>query len=371
MSVELREANYADCEQVGALKTRNGLLVTWSDERWTGLWRENPAMRDHEGFPIGWVLEHDGAVVGYLGNIPLDYFSSGRQWLAAAARGFAVDAEHRGHSLRLAAAFFSQKNVDLLLNTSANEAAGNVFRLFKAQKIPCPDCDTALFWVLDPRACVRAALRKRGLGAGKVSAAAAMLAPAVRLEGALRRRRPRRSREHYDMTVLEPDAVGPEFDEYWQRILLQHPRRLLASRSATSLRWHFGNRAATARRARFVCARKGGRLMGYAVLTREDSPDLGFRRIRIADLVADSENEGVIDSLLLEAFRFALADGGHILELIGFPPRVRARAAAGHAYGRRLPSWQFWYKAIAPGLRESLQQDAAWYVSSYDGDASL
>ena len=67
----------------------------------------------------------------------------------------------------------------------------------------------------------------------------------------------------------------------------------------------------------------------------------------------------------------ARADGSHILELVGFPARIRARFAAGQAYMRPLPVWQFWYKAVSKKLHERLQDEDVWYGSSYDGDASL
>ena len=371
MNPILREAHYSDCEAVGALKRRNGLLVKWSQDRWVGLWQENPAVQQNQAMPIGWVLEHRGDIVGYLGNIPMYYQFQGARLLAAAARGFAVDAEHRGHSLQLTAAFFSQGNVDLLLNTSANVAAGTVFRLGKAEKIPQSNYDKALFWVINERGFSRSILRKRGHSTMLSTACSTMLAPAIRLEGLFRKRGPPNCVATYETTVVEPHSIGAEFDEFWLRTVEERPQHLLAERSACVLRWHFGHRAAVARRAKVVCAWCAGKLVGYAVLTREDSERTGLMRSRIVDLVAEKDAPDLIDALLNEAFRQAHADGSHILELIGFPERIRARFVEGRAYERQLPSWQFWYKAIAPDLFESLKCEDAWYGSSYDGDASL
>src|SRR5437016_3877551 len=106
MRLVIREAKYSDCSGVGALTIRNGLAFQWSLDRWVGLWQENPSMQFEPSFPIGWVLEEAGKIVGYLGNVPLLYHIQGKRVRAAAARGFAVDVEHRSHSFRLAAAFF-------------------------------------------------------------------------------------------------------------------------------------------------------------------------------------------------------------------------------------------------------------------------
>lgn len=368
----MREVRYSDCVAVGELKRRNGFAVKWSTDRWVGLWRGNPAMPNDQGVPMGWVLEQAGNVVGYLGNIPLHYQFKGKRLLAAAARGFAVDAACRSHSLRLAAAFVSQKNVDLLLVTSANAPAAAVFQLCKAEKIPYPDYDKALYWIINPRQFADSALRKYGFSGVVAAIAGAVPALVIHLERLLCRRGPPGNGAACDMSILEPGAIGAEFDEFWQRTLEERSECILAERSARVLRWHFGHRAAGARQAKFVCARSAGKLVGYAVLTREDSEEIGLMRSRIVDLIAERDAPELIDTLLYAAYQQARADGSHMLELIGFPARIRARLVAGRAFSRPLPSWPFWYKAVATGLCNGrLKEEDAWYGSSYDGDASL
>jgi hypothetical protein len=370
----IREACYSDCEAIGALKRRNGLSTELTTDRWVGLWRENPAMPQDQSVPIGWVLEHEGNVVGYLGNIPIHYEFRGKRLLAAAASGFAVDTEYRSHSLRLSAAFFSQKNVDFLLNTTANMAVGTVFQLCKAQKISQADYDKALLWIVDMRGFATSLLRHRGHGARVSAFGGAMLAPALRFAALFRKHGRVRLPEEVaacETSVLEANAIGVAFDEFWQRTLADRAECLLADRSARALRWHFGPGSARARQTRIVCAWRASRLAGYAALTHEDTENIGLTRSRIADLIADGDDPDIIDALLHATFQQARADGSHVLELIGFPKRIRARSVAGGAYVRQLPSWPFWYKVVAPDLSESFSRETTWYGCSYDGDASL
>lgn len=371
MEPSIREVNFSDCEAVGALKVRNGLKVKWSIDRWECLWQKNPAWQKNPTIPIGWVLEENGNIVGYLGNIPLYYHYHGKRLLAAAARGFAVDTKYRSQSLRLAVAFFTQKNIELLLNTSANEYAGNVFKLCKAEKIPYKNYDKALFWIINARGFACSVLRK--FGCGKIFAAigGGVLATPINLEGLLRGRGPVNRANQYEINILEPNSIGSEFDEFWHRILSVRSHCLLAERSAEALRWHFGNRVASMRQAKIVCARLSGKLVGYTVITREDSDDIGFIRSRIVDLMTENEEPGLIDALLLAAFKQAHSDGSHILEMIGFPEWIRTRLVAGSAYKRQIKYWQFWYKAVSLGLHDVLKHEDDWYGSSYDGDASL
>jgi hypothetical protein len=64
--------------------------------------------------PIGWVLEADGAVVGYLGKISLQCRYGDKTPTAVTAHGFVVDGPFRALAVRLAAAFFRQKSVEFL-----------------------------------------------------------------------------------------------------------------------------------------------------------------------------------------------------------------------------------------------------------------
>jgi hypothetical protein len=87
-------------------------------EFWLGLfefwWTKNPAYTDQ--IPRGWVLESDGKIIGFLGNIPLRFIVQGKVKIAAASNSWYVDPKFRGiQSLRLFNKFTQQKDVSLLL----------------------------------------------------------------------------------------------------------------------------------------------------------------------------------------------------------------------------------------------------------------
>jgi len=170
---------------------------------------------------------------------------------------------------------------------------------------------------------------------------------------------------------VEPQHAGDDLDEFWQRLLRDRPQCLFAERSAAVLRWRYGHAMAAARHAALLVARRAGGISGYAVITRENSPSIGLDRSRIVDLIAENDEGYVIDHLLATAHEHARHDGSHILELIGFPEPIRRRVAAGNPFVRRLPSWEFWYKAVDPDLARSLADPQSWYGSPFDGDASL
>ena len=63
-----READSADYAAIAALKAKCGLRAD-SPENWQRLWHHNPALAPGRSRCMGWVLEADGQIVGYLGNI--------------------------------------------------------------------------------------------------------------------------------------------------------------------------------------------------------------------------------------------------------------------------------------------------------------
>ena len=92
--VRVREASFKDYPQIAALESKYG-LETKPYEQWTHLWSDNPAYRpNRDNLPIGWVLEGENKeILGYLGNVPLNYEFEGRTLLATAARAWVVE-EH-------------------------------------------------------------------------------------------------------------------------------------------------------------------------------------------------------------------------------------------------------------------------------------
>lgn len=368
MEPVLREARAGDFDAIVAVKHRNGMPA----EPWAWLWQENPARAAFPAnFPLGWVLDHAGRVVGFMGNVPLQCYRGGQTLLAAVARGFVVDPAHRSHSIRLAAAFLTQTNVHVLLNTSANVPTSRIFGALKAFKIPQDDYDQALFWVVRPAGFLASVFHRMGGPRTAARIAGWVAVPALYAEMKLRRRHPPTTSGSIEIERIHPQWAGQDCDEFWQRTLRNRPQCLLADRSAAVLRWRYGHPAAAARRASLLLARRAGRVAGYTVLTREDSPDIGLNRSRIIDLIAENDDPSVIDRLLSAAHDLAYAEGSHILELVGFPACVRQRFVAGNPYMRQLPSWEFWYKAVDPALVQPLSAPASWYGSSFDGDRSL
>jgi len=364
----LRVATFDDFAGVAALLPQVGLGPALPDS-WRHLWKENPALQGRGAeLPMGWVLEAETSIVGYMGCIPLLYDYHGRTLLAAAATTLGVLPAYRNHSLRLVGAFFDLSAPDILIDTTANETAGKVFRLFGALPVPQSDYDRVLFWVLQPRAFLNAYLRKMKYRRA-ASIGGTLLALPLWCEMGVRQRKPLKYSRTLELTVMSPEQIGAEFDELWAR-KTREGKRLIGYRTAEVLHWHFAGPHPWGA-VEFLAGRRKGKLAGYAALSREPTPELGLVRARILDVFVENDAPEIIDQLLEHAFQTARGNGSHVLELFGFPEFIRERMEAGHPYNRRLPAWPFFYKVIHRDLRAELATEEAWYASIFDGDASF
>lgn len=365
----IREAIFEDREAVRSLHETVGLPVGARDN-WPGLWKDNPAWSEAAPKPdMGWVLETEGRIVGYLGNVHSLCRFAKKTLVATAASGYAVDPSYRGYGLLLAAAFFKQKDVDILLNTTANVVAASIFQRFNAIPLPQQDYNKILFWVLRPQPFVSSVLSKMGFSSTLAMFSSHILANFLRADIAIRnrklQRKTTRSGQGGDIRVIDILEIGPEFDDLWFRKIGEE-NRLLSYRTAETLRWHFAGQ-----RAKVLCCDRDGQLKGYAIVTREDSQTLRLARSWIVDIFVENDDPQVVYRLLEAAYSHAVADGSHVLEVMGFPQSIRKELLRSRPYSRMTPNLPYSYRARDSGVQKELQDADAWYACPFDGDASL
>ncbi len=366
----VREVELGDVDAVAVLQREVGWTPA-SERGWRRLWVENPALASGGPPPQrGWVLEEGTRVVGFLANRIQAYWLGGRALRAAVASAMVVAPASRGETMKLVLAYVQQPHIDLLLNTTAAPQTSKIFEFLKFHRIPQPAYDISYYWVLRPGAFVAAGLRKKGVQASTSRILGILLGPMVRLEGAVRRRGPaRRDRGPGSVRILAAEEVGPEFDDLWRRRLAEG-EKLLADRTASTLRWHYAGEGRTVP-ARLVCAQDGARLAGYVALVRSDSPGIGLSRAYVADIFVERDDPTTIRRLLSAAAKQARADGAAMLEVVGFPEPIRRLVASMRPFSLRNDSWPFLYRAREAQLDRTLSQPGLWHGCLFDGDGSI
>lgn len=369
----MREAGLDDALPITEFLVGLGLVMPLGDEairdHWKGLWEDNPAIKAHGGKPaLGWVLEDEGRIVGFFGNIPQVSYFDGKPLKVSSARAWAVDKAYRAETPRLCEAFFGQENTDLVLISSANEPAGKRCLEFGGAKMPQPEYGQILYWVIDASGFLRAGLKKKGHGGAASWVGGVFGSVVLNAQMRLGGRRP--FAPLGGVTPIRVEEIGDEFDDLWRRKLKEYTGRLLALRDAETLRWYFGL-SGNSSETRILCLRRNERLDGYLVLVRDDAPEIGLKRLKIADLFVAGDEPQAVNALLAGAYEYGLARRCHVLEMVGLPENLRQIALSHKPYSRPMPTFPFYFKALRPDLAGPLETAQGWYVTAYDGDTAL
>ncbi|MDA1090444.1 MAG: hypothetical protein O3A85_09060 [Proteobacteria bacterium] len=373
----LRDATFDDALEATALLVRLGLTMPEGDDAVSAyfdkLWRANPAMRTAASKPaLGWVLEDNGEIVGFFGNVPLLYEFGGKPMIVSDASLWGVDQNYRSETPRLAEAYFGQTNVDALLVTTAIKPTRRIFERHGGMPVAQPGLDEVLYWVIDGAGFMKAGLRKKGVGGVASFLGGHLGGMALNARLRLFGRRPFANLD--GITIINPDEIDAEFDDLWRDKCKEYPGRLLANRSAEALKWHF-NVGRFSTLTRIICLyaseQAGGGLRGYAAVVREDAPEIGLKRLKIADLFVAGDDAGAVDALLAAAYEYGMAKRCHVVEVIGLPENLRRRVVSHKPLSRPMPTFPFLFKAVNPGLSDPLSHADGWYMTAYDGDSTL
>jgi hypothetical protein len=361
----IREASFDDYPEISSLSLRYGLPPKGQAE-WEHLWTANPVYKLVPDWPIGWVLEVDDKIGGYIGNIPLTYEYQGGRILAAASYRLVVDHKYRNYSLPLVGRFFRQPQAGLLLNTGVNSHAGPAYRIFRAEQVPVGIWNRAVYWITD-----YSGFMARALVAKKVPIPNALSIPlggAMFLKDFVCNPAPKPRRDGY--TVLSYDHFDERFDTFWEELVKESSGQLLATRSREILDWHFKYHLSCGR-AWLVTAEQNTRLLAYAIFCRQDSPSFGLTRLRLVDFQVLAKRTELLIPLVAWGLDKCREQRVHMLEAIGFAHRKQEILEGLAPYRRDLPSWLYFYKANDSALAQSLADPRVWDPCCFDGESSL
>jgi hypothetical protein len=375
-SLKLREARFEDYSSVVALESKFH-LVPKTYEDWTHLWLDNPGLDNpgldnaacRETFPMGWVLQNDdGAVVGYLGNIPLSYEFEGARLLAATTRSWVVDTSYRTHALLLLATYFKQPNVDLFLNTTVNAQAAQAFGTFQGLPVPAGAWDRSLFWITHHRGFTESYLRKSGTAMARPLSYPLSAGLFLRDQFAGRRLVKNGSKTR----VVACARFDERFDAFWAALRKKKFNLLLAVRTREALEWHF--KFALLQNAAWIyTVEDSSGLLAYSVFVRQDNPETGLTRVRLADFqcLEKGTASAQLTAMLHAASDRCRQESIHMLELIGLSPELERAIEGTCPHRRQLPNWMYFYKANGRFLEDRLKSAEVWEPSLLDGDSTL
>jgi hypothetical protein len=365
---KLRQVRFEDHSQIAALVSKFDLHIE-NYPGWTHLWTDNPAYREiADEFPMGWVLENsEGAISGYLGNVPLQYEFEGKRLLAATTRAWVVDTPYRSYSTLLLGTYFQQRNVDIFLSTTVNSQSAPAYSTFQGIPVPQGAWDRTLFWITHYQGFMESFLRNKGGGMAKPLSYPLSI-------GLFFRDQLKRSRlqENRNVAVLPCASFDHRFESFWTELRKKKSNLLLAVRSQKALDWHF--KFALQQNAAWIYIVEGDSgLAAYSVFLRSDYRQIGLTRMRLVDFqcLMPERAPDLLMAMLQAAMNRCRQESIHMLELVGVVPALEERLERASPHRRTLSSWLYFYKASNPFLAERLKNAAVWEPSLFDGDSSL
>ena len=364
----LREATLEDYSQIASLASRFD-LHTESYPAWTHLFSNNPACRASPGrLPIGWVLDVDGSIAGYLGNIPLLYHLEERTYLAATTRSWVVDTPYRSYSPLLLATYFQQRQVDLFLSTTVNSQSEAAYSSFQSSRVPVGAWDRTLFWITNYRGFIASYLRKSA--SSLVQPLRYPLSAGLYLRDQIKGSDLAHAKG--GIPVLPAASIDDRFQSFWEQLRVQKSKILIADRSQETLDWHFKFALQQNRAWIYTVEAKSG-LAAYAVFLRYDFPQVGLTRMRLADFqcIVPENSQDILTAMLATAADRCRKESIHMFELVGVTLALENGLESASPHGRPLGSWLSYYKVNNASLASVLKRPEVWEPSLFDGDSSL
>jgi len=344
-ALSIRQADpSADREAILAVLGRD-LPQAASAERHDWLYLANP-----DGPARVWLAEdEEGRAVGTSAAHPRRMRVRGKVVLALNLSDFAIDAHYRslGPALELLKATLApvREGEFAFSYDYPSEAMHALYR-----RMGGPDLGPNERWAR-PVDLKPLAKRRLGVVVGTVVGAAA--------DAALRAR-DKLARGAGDVDVAPVEAeFGPDFDALDAR--LQSLRPVVGVRDARYLAWKYG--AHTMWSHRVLCARRGGELLGFAVL-REEEPNV----VACVDLFAVEEDD-VRRALAAHAVDWARERGAEALhaQALGGSATARMLERAGFVRREAGVGPMPFYASGSP-LREALDDPASWWLIGGDRD---
>lgn len=363
MPTRVIELSPHDLGEAGTLAAN---ILKWGPSRsvsssyWDWRIRHNPALTN--GQPLGWGIRNaTGRLVGLLLNVPQLIWCDGQLLTAYASSTYIVAPDFRQRGLLLAHTFAQQKEVRLLLNTTANPTVRKIFLHFGFSELS--GWDEVFFWILDPfqLAASLVLLKKRGLVLAGVLNWISTLPGVSHLAVKIGWPKPT------NVVVEKVHQIDTQFDQLWEEVKSEY--EITAARTARVLSWRFHGNPLQDRRLTVLAAKdRQGKLLGYLAWRRFDTPELALKRARIVDLFASKRHPEVVDALLLAVLSEAKADGVSVLEIAHVGNEVRQHLTELGVFRRRTSSGAYLFKWN--GLNPPMRVDG-WHMSGIDGDFSM
>lgn len=348
----IREAQWKDLPGIWKVCSRHfpeyrGSSYSEFQDLFSHRWLNNPARTDEHS--LGWVVEENQHIFGFIGMIPMKFQVEGEMKIAASGTSWCVDSSHRQWSFELYKKLMDWGNCHLLLDTTSGVVANQFHTHFKCgmQKLSLDGFDQRFFWILNSKQLVQ----------WKKIPFSWAVWPLLHLRF-LKHSRLQYKKSHYHIERIY--RFDDAFDHLWEKQRKHFPTTVV--RNMSFLNWRLCSSHAMGGKFYTFAAYKDDEIVGYIVLHERGFKNRKPGHFIVADIFFDKNLPKISESLFLHAIQFAKSKNGMVVEMTGFHPSVMKAFKSFLPWIRKAESWTYWYKG---------QVQSDWWPSQVDGDLNL
>ena len=369
----VREARFED--QAGAdlvLKKvgMRGMCKTF----WNLLFLSNPTrLKMPVEYPLGWVVEDDGKIVGFGANLIDMYHFNGQDLVCALGTDTAILPEYRGSiGIRLYSRFTKQKNIDFILVTSANLGSEKMLKFFKFSHIPMQDISMEFYFIVSVGKILEEKLFSKYPKIPYIANAIGetILTPTANLLLKLIKKPPRYLPDKLLYKTITVNEIDASFDELWLKCTKS--KKLLAYRTKEYLCWKYSFQPAD-NPVRLICAYKNEELMGYLTLAEILDDSTNLSAINIIDVFIWNDDSQITSNLLYFAHQYAIKNQYDVLSFSRIPEPAKKVFIdqGGTPYRRQTNFNPVLYITEYPQIKDLFSKQNQLHITRYDGDSSF
>jgi len=286
-------------------------------------WTANPAYTPQ--IPRGWVVENDTTIVGFLGNIPLQFLMNGEVRVAVAANSWYVDPSVRAEfGLQLFNEFTDQRCASIFLFKAEDASFRKILRKYKFKEHILPQSQQEYFYILNKKKVktlisifVLTEKFPQVFDAGKFFKRAGLLFFAylhqkpVNRGGVL-------PKEAYSLSLCS--WCDDAFYRLWERYSTVN---IALSRDTKTLNWLFFSSGRSPKRVVIQCRRsRDSTLAGYMVFDLIRTKETGVDHMKLADICIENDDPQVLASLLSFAIDIGKKNNAAIMSVWADSPET-------------------------------------------------
>lgn len=360
--IKLRKVNYSDYNQIKKLHLRNEIKI-FDELEWNNFWKKNPIINNNDyKFPIGWVLEKDSNIIGYLGNIIKEYYLKEKKLFVACSHAWVVDQKYRLNSFTLLNVFFSQKNIDLFITSSPNKISEKVFIKYGAKKLLTKNYDDNFFLILNVDNFLYSYLKYLNKTPSKILKIFLSKLFQALFFGKINYWK----KYNFNEKINFLSSFNKSFENFWLEVK-KNNKKLILSKSPSWYNWHIKS----FKNFWITTLYQDNIIKGYAVCCERNNENYHLKRISIIDVVVRENDKKSYLSLLSSSIKKSKELGYHTIDMIGTSEIKRKMFSAFKTFKRKNSNFAFYYYSNNINLMDTLSDENIWDTTLFDGDNFL